>query len=120
MKKLGFALVVALFGFSVLVTACKKQEAPAPAPAPAEQQPAPAAPADQAAPAQPGAPAEQPATPMAPTKQQGLSTRRKDPGGPDGLSRPVRRFYFSLFGNICMPFNPSPNRRASWMREASS
>ncbi|OGP15786.1 MAG: hypothetical protein A2054_07405 [Deltaproteobacteria bacterium GWA2_55_10] len=64
MKKLGFALVVALFGFSTLVTACKKQEAPAPAPA---EQAAPA-PADQAAPAQPGAPAEQPAAPAEPAK----------------------------------------------------
>ena len=31
MKKLGFAMLVVLFGLSTLVTACKKQEAPAPA-----------------------------------------------------------------------------------------
>lgn len=38
MKKLGFAMLVVLFGLSTLVTACKKQEAPAPAPATTEQQ----------------------------------------------------------------------------------
>ena len=55
MKKFGFALIVALFGFSALV-ACKKQEAPAPAPAPVEQA-APAA-TTEAAPA--AAPAAEP------------------------------------------------------------
>ncbi|MBE7415141.1 MAG: hypothetical protein HS130_07905 [Deltaproteobacteria bacterium] len=63
MKKLGFALVVALFGLSMLVTACQKQEAPKEQPAPpTAEQPAPPAdqqpPADQAAP-----PADQAAPP---------------------------------------------------------
>lgn len=57
MKKLGLAMLVALFGLSALVTACKKQEQPAPAPTeqakPEATTAAPAAPA----PAAPGAPA---------------------------------------------------------------
>lgn len=65
MKKLGFALVVALFGLSTLVTACQRQEPAQEQPAPpAAEQPAPPTdqqpPADQAAP-----PADQQTAPPA-------------------------------------------------------
>lgn len=69
MKKLGFALVVALFGFSTLVTACKKQEPP--------QQPAPPA-------------AEQPAAPVAPPAEQQAAPPAEQPAPPPAGAQPAK------------------------------